>query len=588
VTRRGAVGVTALAAATAALYLVSRGKWSDAIIDSGREWIVPDALARGELLYRDVVYWFGPFTPYAHALAFRLFGSSFVTLVAAGAAAAVCVLAALFVVIDRVAGRRQAMAWTALAVPALVFMPHAGGLLLGMGYRIWHAAGFALAAVAAASGGRRRSAGLALLAGAFAGLAGLCRTEWGLAAVAGCLLALSVSRRSLRGFPRAAAASLAAFLVVLGGGLGYFVLRAGSAAVLRDGHVLLFGLPPETREFFLAFSGIRDWPRGLAQLVYSTAMWAGAALVVEIVALGPTERGLARRRGRLLLLLLAVLAGAALCGGASGAVLFSAAPAVSAAALWLGLRRAGRPRAAALAACGFLGLILSYRRPFHIGDSAYVGPPLLFAFVCAAGLSAAFAHRRAAGASRRRLSRALLAASAGLTAFAFAGRVLQYASDERIPIAATGGMLSADAATAKEVVSLSEEIRNGSSPREGLVVIPEGEVLNFLSGRANPLRDKLYIPGYLTRANENAVLGEISRARPAAVVLWFRTTSEYGPGAFGSEYGRDLAAWIRSHYVERARRGPLSGGAAPRLLVRGDQALGQAESIGYPVETRSP
>ena len=54
-------------AATAALFLVSRGLWSDPLIDSGREWIVPDALARGELLYRDVAYWFGPFTPYWHA-----------------------------------------------------------------------------------------------------------------------------------------------------------------------------------------------------------------------------------------------------------------------------------------------------------------------------------------------------------------------------------------------------------------------------------------------------------------------------------------------------------------------------------------
>src|SRR5207249_10307282 len=66
-----------LVAPTILLFLVSRGKWSDAIIDSGREWIVPDALARGDLLYRDVVYWFGPFTPYFHAAFFALFGSSF-------------------------------------------------------------------------------------------------------------------------------------------------------------------------------------------------------------------------------------------------------------------------------------------------------------------------------------------------------------------------------------------------------------------------------------------------------------------------------------------------------------------------------
>jgi hypothetical protein len=45
-----------LLAGSIGLFLLSRGKWSDPLIDSGREWIVPDALARGDLLYRDVVY----------------------------------------------------------------------------------------------------------------------------------------------------------------------------------------------------------------------------------------------------------------------------------------------------------------------------------------------------------------------------------------------------------------------------------------------------------------------------------------------------------------------------------------------------
>ncbi len=40
------------AAATAGLWIVSRGKWSDAIIDSGTEWIYADALERGQKLYR--------------------------------------------------------------------------------------------------------------------------------------------------------------------------------------------------------------------------------------------------------------------------------------------------------------------------------------------------------------------------------------------------------------------------------------------------------------------------------------------------------------------------------------------------------
>src|SRR5215467_7426910 len=106
--------LAALVLATAVLFQVPRGKWSDPIIDSGREWIVPDALSRGELLYRDVVYWFGPFTPYWHALFFKIFGSSFRTLVVAGIVSSAAMLAGLRWALGRVTSAGQASAWTAL------------------------------------------------------------------------------------------------------------------------------------------------------------------------------------------------------------------------------------------------------------------------------------------------------------------------------------------------------------------------------------------------------------------------------------------------------------------------------------------
>ncbi|HEV2064963.1 MAG TPA: hypothetical protein VGS00_10495, partial [Thermoanaerobaculia bacterium] len=337
-----------LTGATVALFVVSRGKWCDALIDSGREWSVPDALARGRLLYRDVVYWFGPVTPYFHALWFRLFGSSFATLAAAGATAAAAILGVLFVVIRRLAGRAAAFAWAALAVPALVFMPYAGGAILGMGFRIWHAAGFALVAVALSVRTATRPGRAAFGAGCAAGLSGLCRTEWGLAACAAVVLAALLAGRG-RSRARRAVLAVAGWAAVFGGGIGLFFFLAGWHAVVVDGHVLLTGLPAETRQFLRDFSGIADWRRGLAQMAYSGAMWLGAATAVVLLALGRFD---GRRRRRLCVLggSLLVLAVAAALGGASGAVLFSAAPLVCAAALVVGYQRAPRPRAALLAA----------------------------------------------------------------------------------------------------------------------------------------------------------------------------------------------------------------------------------------------
>ena len=191
VRRRGFIALLTVTVATIVLFLVSRGKWSDPIIDSGREWIVPDALSRGELLYRDVVYWFGPFTPYWHALFFRLAGSSFGTLVLAGIVSSAAILACLRLALLRITDARQANAWTAVAIPWLVFMPDAGGAILGMGFRMWHAAGFGLLALTLLIL-RPGSAALDFGAGLAAGAAGLCRTEWGVAVLVAALVGVGL------------------------------------------------------------------------------------------------------------------------------------------------------------------------------------------------------------------------------------------------------------------------------------------------------------------------------------------------------------------------------------------------------------
>jgi hypothetical protein len=538
------------------LWSLSRGKWSDALIDSGREWIVPDALARGAMLYRDVVYWFGPLTPYIHAALFRAFGSTFATLVLAGTAAAALILLVLHFALRRVTGPLEAALWTALAVPALVFMPHAGGPLLGMGYRIWHAAGFSLLAVVLVTRpSARRGNGSALWAGAACAAAALCRLEWGLAAIAAVVLAIVVRHAFSTAAWKEAAAAALAFGGVTGSVIGLFFAVAGRESVVEDGHVLLTGLPEETRTFLVAFSGIGDWKRGLAELAYSSAMWAGAVVLIEVLVLWNRDRPRAAGRARLLAILLAVLALTALLGGASGAVMFSAAPLVSLAALFSGLRRPGRPASAALAAFGFLGLVLSYRRPFHIGDSAYVGPPLLFAFVAAAGLLRVRMERLADASVRRRFEKATVAALALLVAGAVASRASHYAAWEGAVIDGTGGWLSARREVAEEIASLARTIRRETSAGATLVVFPEGEIFNYLSGRPNPIRHKLYIPGYLSAGNEAKVLAELVRARPDVVVIWRRPTSEYGPSWFGEDYGRLIGEWMHRHYDLRAYRG---------------------------------
>src|SRR5712692_9688614 len=53
--------------------------------DNGRDFVAADLLLHGKMLYRDVVYYFGPLAPWVNSTLFRLFGPSVAALLITGA-----------------------------------------------------------------------------------------------------------------------------------------------------------------------------------------------------------------------------------------------------------------------------------------------------------------------------------------------------------------------------------------------------------------------------------------------------------------------------------------------------------------------
>src|SRR6185369_10605971 len=109
--------------------------------------------------------------------------------------------------------------------------------------------------------------------GGLCALAGLCRTEWGIVALAGSTAAAAIRGRSWRGRLREALLASGAYLALFGGTIGAFVAVVGPKAVLQDGHLLLTGLSPETRRHLLNVSGLRDPTGGFLRLLYSAVLW---------------------------------------------------------------------------------------------------------------------------------------------------------------------------------------------------------------------------------------------------------------------------------------------------------------------------
>ena len=392
-------------------------------------------------------------------------------------------------------------------------------------------AGFALA-------GRRcslrrragRAAGRPSPPASCAGLAGLCRTEWGVVAAAAAALACVVRprrkrdglrrcdsrRRRLRRDPRRRARPLR---VPRGCGRG-----PGRRARPADGACL-----PKRGTSWSRSRGLPDWRNGdpRARLLGgnvdgdlpgrraagAAAGWRTAPAVARArhrLRDPGGDDGDRRRRGQRGLL---QRGSAAVLRGARR---WTAAPQrLCRPRLW--------PRAAFSASSSATGGC------FHIGDSAYVGPPLLFAFVGAAGLL--HGRDRAGGAAQRSA-----AASPGRCGGPSAALVVPRL---RGPALAVRRDRSRARGRDRRHAFREPGDRRGSSSSSGAAIragTAEGEGPRRVSGGGdhrtscrrgpNPIRHMLYLPGYLTADNEPAVLAELVRAPPAAVVLWRRPVSE--------------------------------------------------------------
>ena len=76
-------------------------KWADILVDFGRELYIPWQLSTGKVLYLDVFYFNGPFSPYLNALWFKIFGVSFTTLILCNLAILACLTVLMFLLIKK-------------------------------------------------------------------------------------------------------------------------------------------------------------------------------------------------------------------------------------------------------------------------------------------------------------------------------------------------------------------------------------------------------------------------------------------------------------------------------------------------------
>jgi 4-amino-4-deoxy-L-arabinose transferase-like glycosyltransferase len=188
--------------------LASWQRWTQPLLDHGREMNLPARLLAGEQLYTDVQFLYGPFAPYFNALLYRVFGVRLAVLHLSGAVCAVLILLMIYWLARQLSGVWAAAVTTGLVLvvcalksTANYIQPYAYAALYGLVFALaslvavlswertrracgdWESNLSGTAEPAHALYARRVRSQL-LLAGLFAGLSLIAKPEIALAAVA--------------------------------------------------------------------------------------------------------------------------------------------------------------------------------------------------------------------------------------------------------------------------------------------------------------------------------------------------------------------------------------------------------------------
>jgi len=508
-TARVALIATVMAVAAVA-FAQSYARWLDPIIDTGRDLYIPEQVARGARLYRDIRYQYPPLAPYLLALITGAIGHSLAAYVAIGIAQSATIAASLWIAL-----RRPLPAFAAtLTFAATCFcgastwganfiFPYSYGATIGMT--------LLCIALAAFVHGRHAIAIGALV------VASWCKIEYAVAAMV-IVIVLTIARRiTWRQLAAYCGAMMATIAVV--------------ALYFRDTHwwsenvFAAWQHGARAKRFFEVVSGFADWRGQLLQIA------AGIAGIAAILFL---------QRWRHWLAAVAIVIVAVLTADHS----FFRAWAVL---QWIALGWAlVRDRESPLVIFAAFSVACTLRIPLNVSASWYGFVLTVPTIALAAYTLFCYLPRRNAMAV---LWLAPFVANAGADLWQQHER---YAEKRYAIVTPRGTFYDWNADRARTLNSVIGAVQGGT-----LAVIPEGITINYLAGVPTTLTFHTFTPVEVDAPQtEGAIVRELTTHPPDRVLMVSRDLREYGARGFGIDYDLRAGALIRSRYhVENIWRG---------------------------------
>jgi len=523
------VALAGIVVAVAAIaFIQSYGRWLDPIIDTGRDLYIPEQLARGAKLYRDIRYQYPPLAPYLLALITGGIGHSLASYMAIGIAQSMTIAASLWIALRRPLPAFAAM----LSFAAMCFcgastwganflFPYSYGATIGM----------ALLCIALAAFIHTRNVlGLAMLL-----LASWCKVEYAIASLL-IVIILAIGRRlTLR--------QVAAYVVALLASIAAVAFYFRDTSWLNENVFAAWQHGARAKHFFEVVSGLATWKEQVLQIAIGLA---GIAAIFFL------------QRWR------SWLAGA---GIVIVAILIADHSFFRAWAVlqWIALGWALlRDRQSPLLIFAAFSVATTLRIPLNVSPAWYgfvlTVPTLalasytLFCYLPVwRGLSSPRPVERQAGKPALHLMRIFWLAPFVANAGADLWQQYEHYAQKQYEIVSPRGTFydwNRDrAAILNRVIGT---VRGGT-----LAVMPEGITINYLTQTRTPLTFHTFTPVETADPSiEDAIVRELKAHPPDRVLIVSRDVREYGSRGFGIDYDRRVIELVKSRYgVEGTWRG---------------------------------
>jgi hypothetical protein len=548
----------------AAVTGVSWETWANPVIDGGREMNAPLRLLRGETLYSQIYYLYGPVTPFFNAFLYKLFGVHLNVLYAAGLAGSLMLVLMVFYLARGFMTTYEAML-AGIAVILFSVFKQGGNLIFPYTYAALYGTLLGtLALILQIQYMRSHRATSLFAAGALCGLALCCKFEFGFASIASLIALIFSAPREQRGRLAQIALGACAISPLLIYGLLFAKIPAES--IFKDTFLLPKYLPAELVYFNrVKLLGLDNPGRTLRELLNAVALLGGcggAALLAGIRMTGESiayagASPLLRRIWRVTLSCFAIMLIHLLFFGTHwGLNPLRALPVLFLGLIWFCIRTRDcsdetKASKRLLLVISVYSLAVLARVIIRIpaGGARGAGllpvPLLLFVFLATSGL-AAFSTSPAAGHRTRRTVSLLLMISLTAVLGVLSFRQWDYFGYR---LHTPRGDLNLRPALGIVMNQTLDFISRNTRPGEYILGLPEGSSLNFLADRPAPLRYEIVTPGFLTEAAEREAIRKIQEKNVKYVFLFNRPTSEFGPEALGRDYCRTMMQWIYAHYT---------------------------------------